>query len=148
MSIDRASQVLFAAVAIIITALVLSRFAVIIQPVLAIQYSWLFELGMVIGQVLFQWCFLARQPFRVKWSYALQVLGVSLMGAIMLIPLVTLHHFYAVPIWAAVIYFFGVVGIMFGVHRLRVKALTLPWYICWTWVLYRCLLLVFIVKWR
>lgn len=141
------TQVLFIIAAIAVISLVLSRTAIILQPVLAFAYDSRFELVMVIGQVLFQWCFLARETWARRWDYALQVIGVSLLGAILLAPLVLFHAWQPVGLLPGLAYFFAVVGVMFVAHIWRMKVRGLPWWLCVTWVLYRCILLVFIVKW-
>lgn len=135
-------------ISILITALVLTRFAEIIRPVLAVRYSWWLEAGMVAGQVLFQWLFLAGRGWAVRWDYAALVLLVSLEGAVLLLPLLAWQHWAGpVGLLPALGYFFMVVGLMFLDHWRRVKAAGLPAHLCFSWVLYRCLLLLFLVKW-
>ncbi|MFM9983788.1 MAG: hypothetical protein ACKVOK_01060, partial [Flavobacteriales bacterium] len=45
---------LMAVISIPITTFVLSRFALLVEHYLSIDYNWLFELCMVLGQIVFQ----------------------------------------------------------------------------------------------
>lgn len=124
----------------------LAAFAVIIQPYLAIHYDLRFELGMVIGQVLFQWCVLWRRRWSERLDYALILIGVSGLGAALLWPLLLWNHTVAVTPPAAVLWFFAVVGVMFLAHWQLVKRAGLPLVLCGTWVVYRLVLLLIVVK--
>lgn len=132
--------------AIGVIAATLAAFARIIQPYLAIHYDLRFELGMVIGQVVFQWCVLWRRPWNDRLGYALIVIGISGLGAVLLWPLLLFHHHAPVTPLAAVGYFFAVVGVMFLGHLELVRRAKLPFLLCATWVVYRLLLLLVIVK--
>jgi len=121
----------------------LAAFASIIQAHLAIQYDLWFEIGMVTGQVLFQWLFMLRRTWDERRDYALILFFVSTLGALLLWPLL-LWNRESVPI--ALGWFFTVVGIMFAVHWVLVARRGLPKLLCVTWVLYRVLLLFIIVK--
>lgn len=132
--------------AIVLIAKALAAFAVIIAPYLAIHYDVRFELGMVMGQVLFQWCVMWRRTWRERLDYALVLIAVSGLGAALLVPLLAWNHSAPVTPLAAVAWFFAVVGIMFGTHAWLVKKAGLPMILCGTWVVYRLLLLLVVVK--
>lgn len=136
----------FLAVAVALIAKTLAAFAVIVQPYLAIHYDVRFELGIVIGQVLFQWVVLWRRPWSEKRDYALILIGVSGLGAALLWPLLLRNQFSPVMPLAAVAYFFLVVGVMFLAHWQLVKRAGLPLVLCGTWVVYRLFLLLVLVK--
>ncbi len=142
------SEVVYVVAAVLLTGFVLSRFVDLVDDYLRVEYSWLLEVGMVAGQVLFQWGVLWRFPFAEKWRYAVQVITVSLLGAVLLVPLVAWDVVSAVSPVAAAVYFFAVVGVMFVDHWRRVKRLGLPWVLCGTWVLYRVFLLMWVADWR
>jgi hypothetical protein len=74
------------------------------------------------------------------------LIGVSGLGASLLWPLLLWNHRAAVTALAAVAYFFVVVSVMFVAHWQLVKRAGLPLVLCGTWVLYRLLLLLVIVK--
>lgn len=129
-------------------AATLARFARIIHPYLAIDYDLRFELGMVVGQILFQWVVLAKKSWADRLECAVVLLAVSALGAALLWPLLAYHAVSAVTPRVAVGYFFAVVGVMFVAHwRLVVRA-RLPVHLCLTWVVYRLLLLAIVVRWR
>lgn len=148
MAKPRASPWLFLAVvpSIAVIAKTLAAFAGIIQPYLAIHYDLRFELGMVIGQVLFQWCVLWRRPWGERLDYALILVGVSGLGAALLWPLLLWNHLAPLTPLAAVAYFFAVVGVMFLAHWKMVQRAGLPLILCATWVVYRLFLLLAVVK--
>ncbi|MBC7487054.1 MAG: hypothetical protein H7282_09925 [Cytophagaceae bacterium] len=130
---------------ILFTAFTLSQFSLLIQSFLAIPYDWKLELAIVTGQLIFQFPFLYRKPFTVKLVYFENMLMVSLIGSLLLIPLLLVNHFYPLPIEAHVVYFAAVVATLFFEHRRRVQRLQLPEYLCYTWILYRVLILPFIL---
>ncbi len=133
-------------IALVVIAKTLAAFAAIIETYLAVHYDYRLEIGMVTGQVLFQWALLRQKPREDKLSYAWILIAVSALGAILLWPLLVFVPG-ATPL-AAIAYFFGVVGIMFAVHWVLVSRYALPSWLCATWVLYRLLLLVVLVRWR
>lgn len=134
-------------VAIFLIAKSLAAFAVIIQPYLRIDYDLRFELGMVIGQVLFQWCVLWRRSWKERFDYALILIAVSALGAALLWPLLLWNRAAPVtPLVAAVAWFFAVVGVMFLAHWQLVKRAGLPLVLCATWVVYRLLLLCVVAR--
>jgi len=133
-------------IALVTIAKTLAAFAALIQGYLAVHYDVRLEIGMVSGQVLFQWAFLWRRPRQDKFSYAWILIAVSALGAGLLWPLLLLLP-EATP-RVAIAYFFGVVGIMFVVHWGLVRRHGLPAWLCATWVLYRLFLLAVLVRWR
>ena len=133
-------------VAIALIAKTLSGFAAIVQPYLAIQYDLWFELGMVVGQVLFQWCVLWSRSWRERIDYAIVLIMVSSLGAVLLWPLLALNRLAPVTVPVAVGWFLVVVAAMFSVHWRLVLRAKLPAALCATWVVYRVLLLLVIVK--
>lgn len=80
------------------TAFTLGQFSLLIQPFLAIPYDWRLELAIVTGQLVFQFPFIYHKPFAVKWVYFENMLMVSLIGSLLLIPLLVVNHFYPLPI--------------------------------------------------
>ena len=124
----------------------LAAFARIIQPCLAIHYDLRFELGMVIGQVMFQWCVMWRRTWSERLHYALILIAISGLGAALLWPILLLHHSSPVTPLAALACFFAVVGVTFLAHLKLVHRAGLPLLFCATWVIYRLFLLAIIVK--
>jgi hypothetical protein len=130
---------------IAITAFTLHRYAGLIQHLLAIDYNWQFELCMVAGMLLFQYPFIRKQSGQLKLEYYFNMLLVSLTGAALLWPLININQFYRFGNTFNLLYFFAVVIIMFFDHKRRVATLQLPVFISYTWILYRFIILIFIL---
>ena len=126
-------------------AIVLSRFALIVQHWLSINYSGIIEFLIVIGQLVFQSVFILKKGWTKITHYWFNLMLVAGLGAVLLIPFLFLHRMFEFTDLVIISYFFIVVLIMFIDHRRRVHKLELPWYLCYTWVLYRCIILYFIV---
>ncbi len=148
---ERVAQALFPAgwkalvvvpLAVFLVAKSLAGFAQIVEPYLAIHYDFWFELGMVLGQVAFQWCVLWRRGWRARVDYAFLLVLVSGLGAALLVPLLGWHAHAPVAALPGTGYFMVVVAVMFAVHWFMVKAMRLPALLCATWVVYRLLILV------
>ena len=128
-----------------VTAGCLQSFAGLIEGYLSIDYSFSVEVCMVIGQVVFQWLVLARASWWDRLRYVPIVLSISLMGSVLLLPLLGWAAVRELSPLAALAWFFSVVLVMFLTHRHWIKRVGLPWHLTWTWVLYRVLLLFIIV---
>jgi hypothetical protein len=136
---------MLAGLSIPVTTFVLSQFSLLVAHHLWLDYNWKFELCMVLGQLLFQSLFILKRQSRLL-PYAIQLLKVSLIGSVLLIPMLIVTHYFHLSDLQILCYFFTVVSIMFFVHKGMVKRLQLPWYMCYTWVAYRLVILLFIVK--
>jgi hypothetical protein len=132
-------------ICIVATTFTLSQYAKLIQHLLKINYNWQFELFMVLGMLVFQYPFIYKKEGGLKLGYYYNMLLVSLLGSLLLWPLIIINHFYTCGDTVNLIYFFTVVAIMFFVHKQRVAKLLLPVYISYTWVLYRFIILIFII---
>ncbi len=132
----------------VVTALTLNQYAQLIQHLITIKYNWRFELCMVTGMLFFQYPFLYKNNWNLKLDYYFNMLLVSLIGSLLLLPLLILNHFSNYSDTFNLLYFFTVVLIMFFDHKRRVTKLNLPSLISYTWVLYRIIILIFILnKW-
>jgi hypothetical protein len=127
------------------TAFTLSQYAKLIQHLISINYNWQFEFFMVMGMLAFQYFFIYEKTWDLKLNYYYNMLLVSLLGSLLLWPLLIFNNFYSCADMVNLIYFFTVVVIMFFVHKQRVAKLLLPVYISYTWVLYRFIILIFII---
>ncbi len=132
-------------ICIAITAFTLSRYAKLIGHLLNVNYNWQFELFMVTGMLLFQYPFIYSKTAAVKFNYYYNMLLVSLMGSVLLWPLLIVNQFYVCSDSINLVYFFTVVLFMFLEHKRRVAKLQLPVFISYTWVLYRFIILIFIL---
>jgi hypothetical protein len=74
-------------VAILVTTITLSHYANLVQHLLNVSYNWQFELLMVLGMLLFQYLFIYKENWNAKMDYFFKMLLVSLLGSILLWPL-------------------------------------------------------------
>jgi hypothetical protein len=132
-------------VCITITAFTLSKYAKLVQHLLNINYNWLFELLMVLGMIVFQYLFIHKKTWSIKLDYFFKMLLVSLFGSVILWPLLFLNYFYNIIDIGNVSYFFGVVIAMFFIHKNIVAKMKLPFYLSYTYILYRFIILLFII---
>jgi len=138
------SMVIYLVVAIGVSAFALASFARLIPSYLAVGYDYRTEALVVSGQVLFQWMFMGRCSCPQRGKYAVIALTISLLGSILLFPLLAYGAIFGVAEPLAAVYFFGVVAIIFAAHHHLVKAEGLPAVLAVTWVLYRLLLLAYL----
>jgi len=136
----------FAILGAVFIAVVLSCYAGLLSSYITINYDWSFEFLMVWGQILFQFFLIGKRTLTEKVRYSYRLIGVSLMGALMLLPVLYIHQIRTVSGFAALCYFFCVVTVMFFCHQKIVRRLCLPAHLCYSWVLYRVLILIFIIK--
>ena len=101
---------------------------------------------MVSGQVFFQWVVMYSTSWQDKFKYMFIVLNISMLGSMMLIPVIAVNYFSPVEPLIAVLYFFAVVSGMFLLHIYVLKRGELPWHLTYTWVLYRLLLLTYLIS--
>jgi hypothetical protein len=130
---------------VFVVAGTLAEFAQIIRDYLAVRYDLWFELGMVVGQVVFQWAVLWRRSWTERLDYAVILVFISGLGAALLWPLLLWNRLAPVRPLAAVAYFSAVVAVIFVVHLHLVRRAALPLILCATWVLYRLLILLVVL---
>ena len=123
----------------------LSRYALLVQHLLRIRYSSIFEVCMVAGMLLFQFIFIYKKNRELIFDYFANVLIVSVIGSLLLLPLIFINYVFPLPDLLNISYFFLAVLYMFFEHKRRVKAIGLPIYLSYTWVLYRVIILAFIL---
>lgn len=138
-------KLLFAFVAIAFTAWSLSIYAYYLQRFIAVRYSFWFELAMVLGQLLFQTLFILKRPWRLKLHYYLHLITVSFMGSVLLWPVIGWQAVWPLRDTLALGYFFCVLVFMFFEHKRRLHLVGLPVYLSFTWLLYRGLILLYIL---
>lgn len=132
-------------ICVAVTAITLSQYAQLIQHLIATNYGWLVELCMIIGMLFFQYPFIYKKGRNLKLNYYFNMLLVSLIGSVLLFPLLILNFYSKYSDTFNLLYFFIVVLIIFFDHKRRVAALELPVIISYTWVLYRFFILIFIL---
>jgi hypothetical protein len=138
-------KILSIIICIAITAFTLSQYAKLIEHLLSIKYNWLFELLMVVGIIFFQNLFLLKKYRKTIFDYSYKMLLVSLIGSLMLWPLLFINHFTMCNDTVNLVYFFTVVIAIFFIHKNIVARMQLPYYLSYTYILYRFIILLFII---
>jgi len=128
-----------------ISAFALGSFAQIIQEYLTVEYDYRMEALIVTGQVGFQWLFMRNASWSERKEYMVIALTVSAIGSSLLLPLIISAYIFSVSAVVATGYFFLVVGVIFVTHHVLIKKMKLPSMLTLTWVLYRVLLLVYVI---
>lgn len=135
---------LFIGIASIITSIILYHYAALI-PVLP-QAGSTREILIALGQLLFQSLFMLKYDKKTILNYAGNLMTVSLMGSLLLLPMLALQTVVNVPENITLVWFAITAFIMFIEHFRRVKILQLPTYLCFTWVAYRVIVLLLILN--
>lgn len=104
------------------------------------------EAVIIIGQLLFQGLFLIRHDLKTLVNYFGHLMTVSLMGSLLLAPILFLSSLIDIGNSLPTIWFGMTVLLMFLEHARRVKLLQLPKYLSYTWFLYRLILLGIIIQ--
>lgn len=82
---------------------------------------------------------------QVLFDYLGNMMTVSLIGALLLLPAFAIHALVVLPVLFYLVYFMAVVALMFCLHLRRVSYIGAPWWLSLSWVLYRCLVLLVII---
>lgn len=135
---------LFIAFALTITTFVLFGYSNLI-PILP-KTNILREVALAFGQIVFQSLFLLKFNKQTIINYAGNLMTVSLMGSLILVPVLILNQFTNLPEILVLGWFAITVFIMCAEHFRRVKVLKLPFYLSYTWILYRILALALILN--
>ena len=135
---------LYLVFATVITVLTLYKCASILT--LLPKASMTREILLATGQIAFQLVFLTRNDYKTKLNYIGNLLTVSLMGALILLPMIVVNEFIAIPQLVILSWFGMTVLIMIFEHFRRVKILQLPHYLTTTWIAYRMIALLIILN--
>ncbi|BDU23669.1 hypothetical protein [Flavobacterium sp. GSB-24] len=134
----------FIGFALTITSLVLFGYSNLI-PILP-KSNIAREIILAFGQIAFQSLFILKFDKKTIINYAGNLMTVSLMGSLILIPILILNQFINLPEMCVLGWFGITVFIMCAEHFRRVKVLKLPFYLSYTWILYRIVALLFILN--
>lgn len=137
-------RVLYIILSILITAYTLLSFSRLLPSLPLADYKS--ELILTIGQLVFQSLFLLKGSSKIIINYLGNLMTVSLIGSIGILQLIILNGLLKIPETIVAILFLGVVSFMFFEHRRRVRLLGLPSYLSHTWVVYRIIALLIILK--
>ena len=98
-----------------------------------------------IGQLVFQGLLIYTLDKKTILNYFGNLMTISLMGSLMLLPLLIINWMFQISETIFLIGFGITVLMMFLEHFRRVKLLKLPSYLSYTWVIYRVLILLTIL---
>lgn len=98
-----------------------------------------------IGQLVFQGLLIYKLDKKTILNYFGNVMTISLMGSLLLLPLLIINWSVQISETILLIWFGITVLLMFLEHKRRVKLLKLPSYLTYTWVVYILLILLTIL---
>ncbi|MBJ2174926.1 DUF393 domain-containing protein [Aureibaculum sp. A20] len=104
------------------------------------------ETVLAIVQIVFQSVFLLKINRNDLLNYIGNLMTVSLMGSLMLMPIIIINHFIMLPTLILLSWFGLTALLMFMEHYRRVNLLNLSTYLSYTWVLYRVIALLLILN--
>lgn len=133
-------------IATIFTSTVLLYYSYLLKPIVP-KSNLIREYGICFGQILFQGSilFLIKTKKSLLLDYLSNMMTVSLLGGLLLLPSFILAHYFIIHPMVYLSYFFSVVIFMFFNHQKRVKNIQAPVWLSYTWVLYRCFVLLIIL---
>lgn len=137
-------RMLFIGFASVITTLVLYNYSLLIPSIPKASITR--ELLIAIGQIVFQSLFLLKLDKKTILNYIGNLMTVSLIGSLLLLPLLALQTFLHLPDIIILSWFGSTAFIMFIEHFRRIRILELPTYLCITWVVYRIIVLQLILN--
>lgn len=137
-------RVLYLVFATFITALTLYNFSALLTDFPKGNFSR--ELILAFGQLAFQSLFLLKLDSKTILNYAGNLMTVSVFGSLILTPILILNQFFNISEIIILGWFALTVLIMFIEHFRRIKLLELPFYLCYTWVIYRLIALTIILN--
>ena len=104
------------------------------------------EYAICAGQILFQGLLVTALAPAKRWEYLGNMMTISFAGALLLLPLIAISKMtHLSPITAAG-YFLFVAGLMLLEHIRRTKLLALARTLTITWVLYRLVILLLLIR--
>lgn len=135
---------LYIAFACIVTSFVFNKFFNLIDvlPKSTITSG----LILVVGQLIFQSLFLVKIDKKTIVSYLGNLMTVSLLGSLLLLPFLVLNSIFDIPQWVYFAWFALTLIAMFFEHSRRVKLLKMSSYLSITWVIYSIIVFTFILN--
>jgi len=137
----RVAYVVFAWLA---TSVVLAKYTPTLQPIIP-GGSFFREFLICGGQIIFQLVIVRLMIHDKLLHYIGNMMTVSLIGALLLLPMLTLSHVVNIPPAVSLAWFTAVVTFMLFIHWKRVNMLGLPVWTTASWIGYRLLVLCIIL---
>jgi hypothetical protein len=137
-------RILYIAFATLITTWTLYHYSELIVMLPKGNFSR--ELILAVGQIVFQSLFVFQLSKKIILNYIGNLMTVSLMGSLILMPVLALNQFINLQETVIVSWFGITVSIMLLEHFRRIKILELPFYLSFTWIIYRVIALLIILN--
>jgi hypothetical protein len=137
-------RVAYIAFAWLVTSVVLARYTPTMQPIVP-EGDVSREFLICGGQIIFQLVIVRLMTRDKVLHYIGNMMTVSLIGALLLLPMLALTHVVNISPAISLAWFTTVVTFMFTIHWKRVKMLGLPVWTTVGWVGYRLLVLCIII---
>jgi hypothetical protein len=103
------------------------------------------EYAVCFGQLIWQFLAMSLISSKKRLDYLGNMSTVSIIGSLLLIPLIIVSNFIELNTLFILIYFGFVVGSMFLLHLKRCASLKLPFITSISWILYRTLILIILL---
>jgi hypothetical protein len=129
----------------LITVICLQFYGADMMASLGLKPNILRELAVCFGQVVWQAFWFRKIEKELLWDYLGNMMTVSLIGSILLVPMLLVMWFMPILLWIQIAYFLLVVTIMLFEHKRRCDIIGLPIWLSISWVLYRMVVMVILV---
>lgn len=137
-------RILYAIFVALFSSIVLNRFTASINEMMGWQGGFYRELMICFGQILWQ-TILLRNILKDKlYDYLGNMMTISMIGTLLLLPLLLVNYFINIPVWGFIIYFGLVVTFMLFEHFRRCKILNISLIASVSWITYRVVVLAII----
>lgn len=129
----------------IVTGIILNQLVWPINKAFGIEHFWWREYLICFGQIFWQGAVIQKIDSTKFMDYLGNMSSVSMIGGLLLIPVLVLHAYFALSPFHLLIYFMLVVGFMLLEHIRRCKLLGISLSMTISWVLYRVVILAIIL---
>lgn len=132
-------RIFYIVLATLFTSIILFQYAEMITLLPKANFGR--ELLLAVGQIGFQYLFIQKLSKQNQLHYIGNLVTVSVMGSLFLIPILILNQCIEINTYVALGWFGLTVNLMILEHYRRISLLQLPKYLTLTWILYRVLAL-------
>lgn len=129
----------------VFTGVVLNDFAFYLNAHLGWAHDWKRELYICFGQILWQGIAISYLNKNKILEYLGNMSTVSLIGGVLLLPILVLNYYFPLSIIGLILSFGIVVSIMLYEHIRRCKLLGISLWMTGSWILFRTVVLVLIL---
>lgn len=138
-------RLLYLFITTMLVSLILSKYALLFQNIIPAGGTFR-ELLVCSGQIAFQGVIISIMNDKQKWEYLGNMMTISFAGALLLLPVLFISKWVALPETLYVGYFLFIAGLMLFEHIRRTRLLQLTGIMTLGWVLYRLIILLIILQ--